>query len=334
MILNRRCRPQLAAVTLLTTLTLGGCGYLPERTLTGSLSTEQNAVDSVKATPKAKANTKPRSRSGKVEGDTQYVKYSQSREIVASDRERECLVRAMYFESHRSSREGLMAVGTVVMNRVNSPSYPSTICGVVGQRRQFAPGVLSRPMSQRERQHADAIADEIFAGKRHAGIGDAMFFHVASRRYKYPNMRYLHVAGGNIFYKKVGRGAPRVIENSVLAYAGNSASTDENKTASASATITQDSPSTLTATAALETAIAPAASSFADKLASNNKLLNQDTEKEAAIAAAIVTAEAPAVTKISFTAPVDEALSRAQSFSKKPLILEAYRTAKSSNTKR
>ncbi len=30
----------------------------------------------------------------------------------------ECMERAMYFESNRSSRDGLIAVGSVVMNRV------------------------------------------------------------------------------------------------------------------------------------------------------------------------------------------------------------------------
>ncbi len=51
--------------------------------------------------------------------------------------ERTCLVRAMYFESNRSSRDGLMAVGTVVMNRVASPRFPTTICGVVGRARSI-----------------------------------------------------------------------------------------------------------------------------------------------------------------------------------------------------
>src|SRR5690606_13334803 len=37
-----------------------------------------------------------------------------------SMKERECLARAMFFESRRSSRDGLVAVGTVVMNRVDS----------------------------------------------------------------------------------------------------------------------------------------------------------------------------------------------------------------------
>src|SRR5690606_6004389 len=66
-----------------------------------------------------------------------------------SANERECLARAMFFESNRSSRDGLVAVGSVVMNRVESGQYPETICGVVGQKNQFAPGVLSRQMNSK-----------------------------------------------------------------------------------------------------------------------------------------------------------------------------------------
>ncbi|MDN5568538.1 MAG: cell wall hydrolase, partial [Paracoccus sp. (in: a-proteobacteria)] len=50
----------------------------------------------------------------------------------------ECMERAMYFESNRSSRDGMIAVGTVVMNRVASGEYPGSVCGVVGQKGQFA----------------------------------------------------------------------------------------------------------------------------------------------------------------------------------------------------
>ena len=59
---------------------------------------------------------------------------------------RDCLARAMYFESNRSSDDGMLAVGTVVMNRVADREYPKSVCGVVGQKNQFAPGVLVKPM--------------------------------------------------------------------------------------------------------------------------------------------------------------------------------------------
>jgi len=59
----------------------------------------------------------------------------------------ECMARAMYFESNRSSRDGMIAVGSVVMNRVQSDAFPNTVCGVVSQKNQFAPGVMSKAMS-------------------------------------------------------------------------------------------------------------------------------------------------------------------------------------------
>src|SRR3954471_12931809 len=54
--------------------------------------------------------------------------------------DRQCLARGMYVESVRSSDDGMLAVGTVVMNRLQSGRYPRTVCGVVGQPNQFAPG--------------------------------------------------------------------------------------------------------------------------------------------------------------------------------------------------
>ena len=117
---------------------------------------------------------------------------------------RNCLMRAMYFESIRSSREGLLAVGTVVMNRVESTKFPSSVCGVVGQRKQFAPGVLTRKMRGNKKDLA-RLADTILAGKRHSGLKRAKFFHTAGLKFPYKNMHYVLVAGGNAFYEKRSR---------------------------------------------------------------------------------------------------------------------------------
>jgi spore germination cell wall hydrolase CwlJ-like protein len=120
----------------------------------------------------------------------------------ADPREKECLVRAMYFESNRSSEAGLLSVGTVVMNRVEAPRYPETICGVVGAPRQFASGVLTRPMAARDLPKVEAIAEDILNGRRHEAVGTAKHFHMAGLRFSYPNMHYMTLAGGNAFYLK------------------------------------------------------------------------------------------------------------------------------------
>lgn len=49
-----------------------------------------------------------------------------------------CLALALYFEARSEPAHGQMAVGQVIMRRVESPRYPNTVCGVVWQHRQFS----------------------------------------------------------------------------------------------------------------------------------------------------------------------------------------------------
>jgi spore germination cell wall hydrolase CwlJ-like protein len=116
--------------------------------------------------------------------------------------EKECMMRAMYFESNRSSADGMLAVGTVVMNRVNDQRYPHSICGVVGQPNQFASGVLSKKMTDSGAVLASQVADQVMRGERHPGVQNAMHFHTAGLRFPYNNMHYVLMAGGNEFYEK------------------------------------------------------------------------------------------------------------------------------------
>ena len=117
---------------------------------------------------------------------------------------KECMARVMYFESNRSSAEGMLAVGTVVMNRVADPrEYPKTVCGVVGQKNQFAPGVLHKPMKEgRSKALAYQVAEQVLHGARHPGVQNAKHFHTAGLRFPYDNMYYVLEAGGNEFYEK------------------------------------------------------------------------------------------------------------------------------------
>lgn len=116
--------------------------------------------------------------------------------------ETNCMQRAIYFEANRSSREGMIAVGNVVMNRVRSDKFPNTICGVVGQKNQFAPGVLSRSLNARELPLVRDAAAAVMRGERHPQIQNAMFFHTNGHTFPYDNMHYVLVAGGNAFYEK------------------------------------------------------------------------------------------------------------------------------------
>lgn len=116
--------------------------------------------------------------------------------------EQECMERAMYFESNRSSWDGLIAVGSVVMNRVESDQFPDTVCGVVGQKGQFAPKIMTRRMNIDATPEVREAARAVLRGQRHPMVQDAQFFHTAGHRFSYDNMHYVLVTGGNAFYEK------------------------------------------------------------------------------------------------------------------------------------
>ncbi|MGG6893462.1 MULTISPECIES: cell wall hydrolase [Rhizobium] len=120
-------------------------------------------------------------------------------------KDKDCLERVMYFESQHSDPGGYMAVGTVVMNRLTSGAYPPTICGVVSQERQFAPGLMTKEVKDQAKPDLDVAASAILRGERHPQVKDAMFFHTQGLRFPYDNMHYVAIAGGNAFYEKRGR---------------------------------------------------------------------------------------------------------------------------------
>ncbi|RWK65120.1 cell wall hydrolase [Mesorhizobium sp.] len=128
-----------------------------------------------------------------------------SRPYSHTAKDKECLQRAMFFESNRSSRDGMIAVGTVVMNRLRSGKHGNTICEVVGERGQFAPGVMTRRMNSKAMPDVEEAAEAVLKGERKAKLKNSMFFHTAGLRFPYKNMHYTMVAGGNAFYEKRGR---------------------------------------------------------------------------------------------------------------------------------
>lgn len=138
-------------------------------------------------------------------------------------RDKDCLTRGMYFEANRSDDDGLLAVGTVILNRLNAPGQPDSICGVVGAPRQFAHGVLTKPMTDGDKARVERVAVALLAGKRHPAVRNAQHFHVAGRSYRYPNMHYVAATGGNRFYEKTDRAGnrPAMLPEAVVQKGGN-----------------------------------------------------------------------------------------------------------------
>jgi hypothetical protein len=136
-------------------------------------------------------------------------------ELVAPehmDREERCLAEAVYFEARSEPEAGQAAVAQVVLNRVKSGLYPSTICGVVYQNRnrymgcQFSFACEGKSLRVTEPDawaRASRVASNVLKGDTYiVNVGSALNYHA---NYVRPGWaRYLQragVIGHHIFYK-------------------------------------------------------------------------------------------------------------------------------------
>jgi spore germination cell wall hydrolase CwlJ-like protein len=136
-------------------------------------------------------------------------------ELVNSDnlsREQRCLAEAVYFEARSEPEEGQAAVAQVVLNRVKSGLYPSSICGVVYQNRhrhlacQFTfacEGKALRITDSESWRSASRVAKEVLEGKTYlADVGAATHYHADYVRPRWAKrLKKMDVIGRHIFYK-------------------------------------------------------------------------------------------------------------------------------------
>ena len=103
---------------------------------------------------------------------------------TASSGDRELLAGLIYCEAGNQSREGKVAVGAVVMNRVASSSFAGTIKGVIYESGQFSPagsGWLDSVIANGAiPSSCYEAADAALAGEN--PIGSAMYFNTGSGR--------------------------------------------------------------------------------------------------------------------------------------------------------
>lgn len=127
-------------------------------------------------------------------------------------RERRCMTTALYFEARGEPEAGQVAVGQVVMNRVKSPDYPDTICGVVYQGSQRSTGCqfsftcdgkVDKPNNKKQWELAKRLSNRVLEGKVWLeSIGNSTHYHAD---YVYPvwrkKMAVIKKIGRHIFYK-------------------------------------------------------------------------------------------------------------------------------------
>ena len=119
------------------------------------------------------------------------------------DEESRCMAGAIYFEAKGEPLTGQLAVADVILNRIRSGRFASTICSVITQRGQFSFVRDGRVPDIADGAHyrtAIAVARVAMADAWESPAPDALFFH--ARRIS-PGWRHEQIAtiGNQVFYR-------------------------------------------------------------------------------------------------------------------------------------
>jgi spore germination cell wall hydrolase CwlJ-like protein len=128
------------------------------------------------------------------------------------NKEQRCLAEAVYFEARSEPVEGQAAVAQVILNRVKSGLYPSSICGVVYQNRhrhlacQFTFACEGKSLRIRDTEsweRATRVASAVLEGRTYlADVGGATHYHANYVRPSWSRrLKKMDVIGRHIFYK-------------------------------------------------------------------------------------------------------------------------------------
>lgn len=128
-----------------------------------------------------------------------------------ADAEHYCLSEALYWEARGEGVRGMLAVAMVILNRVEHPSFPGTICQVVHQARatkrcQFSywcDGKSDKPTNGGAWRRATAVATEVLSRTRPLDItSGALYFHATYVKARWISKRERTAKiGKHIYYR-------------------------------------------------------------------------------------------------------------------------------------
>lgn len=115
--------------------------------------------------------------------------------------DRECLARAVYFEARGEPLEGQLAVAQVILNRVASGRFASSVCGVIAQPGQFSFNHARAPGDNRDWRVAKAIAAIAATAGWDMIAPRATAFHATRVTAAWTTMRKVGTIGNHVFYR-------------------------------------------------------------------------------------------------------------------------------------
>jgi spore germination cell wall hydrolase CwlJ-like protein len=129
---------------------------------------------------------------------------------ASSAEEARCLALTIYWEAREEGRDGMVAVGWVVLNRSRNARFPPTICAVVRQGGESAPcqfsfwcdGKRDAPEESGSWLLAQAVAAELLSDPPPDPTGGALLFHRDDVRPAWaPRHQRTAQVGRHIYYR-------------------------------------------------------------------------------------------------------------------------------------
>lgn len=132
-------------------------------------------------------------------------------EVNESDPQWRCLTEAIYFEARGESPLGQIAVAEVILNRVDSGTFPDTVCGVIRQGAKSGRGCQFSYLCDGKKEiignptlfdRLGKIAWLMMQGRPRTLTGDATYYHNTSVNPKW-SRSYVRTAriGDHVFYR-------------------------------------------------------------------------------------------------------------------------------------
>jgi N-acetylmuramoyl-L-alanine amidase len=126
----------------------------------------------------------------------------------ATTQAQHCVALAMYWEARGEGNRGMLAVGSVVLNRVEDDRFPNSVCGVVYQGGESPPcqfswwcdGKSDRPTHEELWASSLNLADGLLTARPSDPTHGALFFHNTSIQTPWRRKRTTRI-GNHIFYR-------------------------------------------------------------------------------------------------------------------------------------
>ena len=124
--------------------------------------------------------------------------------LAERDPELECVAKVVHHEAANQSRIGQLAVAQIMINRVHSQRFPTTLCDVANQPGQFFNVSAYNPRRDtRQWRSAVEVAAEALIGQAEDVTNGAYFYHAAAQapnRFFKSRKRVLTL-GDHVFYR-------------------------------------------------------------------------------------------------------------------------------------